>query len=145
MSIVNLIAAAAVIPGPPQVLVQFNAMNSFCSNAGDVDAGVRFNNDGTVDVEQGCGPFVFDQNFLSIGGFAGAADAFEIMLSVDAFTGPNGGAAIDTWLALTSGRTWTFSDFMVFDQGDWQIQVREVLNVSNIDSEIYAWEVEDGS
>jgi hypothetical protein len=67
------------------------------------------------------------------------------MLSVNAFSGPNGGAAIDTWLALTSGRFWTFSDFMVFDMGDWQIQVREVAVPANIDSEEYSWQVEDGS
>lgn len=145
MSIVQLMAVAAVIPGPPQVLAQFGPMSSFCSNAGAVNAGVRFNNDGTVDIQFACGGFSFDQNFLSIGGFGGAADDFEIMLTVDAFSGPTGGDSIDTFLPLTSGRSWTWDDFMVFDMGDWEITVREVANTSNSDTEIYAWQVEDGS
>lgn len=137
---------AAVVQGPPQVLVQFGAMSSFCSNAGSVEAGVRFNNDGTCDVRgQGCGPFSFFQNFLSVGGFGGAADDFEVMLSVTMFTGPTSGDALDTWLALTSGRSWSWDGFMEFNMGDWQCQVREVADVSNIDSEQYTWDVEDGS
>lgn len=145
MSIVQLMAVAAVIPGPPQVLVQFNSMSSFCSNAGNVEAGVRFNNDGSVEIRgQGCGPFQFDQNYLSIGGGT-EGDAFEIMLSVNMFSDPTGGEALDTWLPLTSSKEWTWDGFSEFNDGDWQVQVREVLNISNIDSEAYVWSVEDGS
>jgi len=133
------------VTGELGVLVIFGPMFSFCSNAGVVNSGVRFNNDGTVDIADNCGPLTFDQNFLSVGGFGGAADDFEIMLSVDAFTGPNGGDVIDTWLALTSGRTWTWDDVMVFDQGDWLLQVREVAVPSNNNSALYEWQVEDGS
>ena len=133
------------IQGTPAVLVSFFAMSSFCSNAGAVNAGVRFNNDGTVDVEDNCGGFSFDQNFLSVGGFAGAADDFEILLTVNSFSGPTGGDAIDTFLPLTSTRTWTWDDFATFDMGDWGITVRETLNVSNTDSANYDWAVEDGS
>lgn len=144
MSAIQLMHRA--VKGDPGVQPQFNPMSSFCSNAGNVDAGVRFNNDGTVDIEgQGCGPFQFDQNFLTVGGFAGAADDFEVMLSVNAFTGPDAGDSIDTWLALTSNRTWTWSGFNEFNMGDWQIQVREVAVPANIDSEEYSWQVEDGS
>lgn len=144
MSIVSLLAVAAVIPGPPQVLVQFGPMSSFCSSAGSSNAGVRFNNDGSVDVQSNCGAFSFDQNYLSIGGGT-EGDDFEIMLSVDAFTGPTGGDSIDTWLPLTSNRSWTWTGFNEFNMGDWQIQVREVANISNNDSEIYGWQIEDGS
>jgi hypothetical protein len=121
-------------------------MGSFCSNAGAVIAGVRFNNDGTIDIRgQGCGPFAFDQNFLTVGGFAGAADDFEILLTVNAFSGPTGGDSIDTFLPLTSGRSWTWDDFMVFDMGDWGITVREVADTGNTDTDEYSWAVEDGS
>lgn len=143
MSAIQLMHRA--MKGDPGVQPQFNAMFSFCSDPGTVNAGVRFNNNGTVDIQDNCGPFSFDQNFLTVGGFAGAADDFEIMLSVAMFTGPTGGDAIDTFLPLTSNRSWTWSSPGTFDMGDWLIQVREVAVPANSDSEEYNWQVEDGS
>ena len=143
MSAIQLMNRA--VKGVPAVIVSFFPMSSFCSNPGSVNAGVRFNNDGTIEIRDNCGGYTFDQNFLSVGGFAGAADDFEILLTVNSFTGPDSGAAIDTWLALTSNRFWSWTGFATFDSGDWGITVREVLNVSNIDSADYEWDVEDGS
>jgi len=133
------------VKGVPPVTVSFFPMSAFCSNPGAVSVGVRFNNDGTVDVRDNCGAYTFDQNFLSVGGFGGAADDFEILLTNNVGSPPNGGAALDTWLALTSNRFWQWDDAFTFDMGDWGITVREVLNVGNTDSADFEWDVEDGS
>lgn len=125
------------------IIVSFNSMFSFCSSPANSNAGVRFNNDGTVEIQDSCGGFSFDQNYLSVGGGT-EGDDFEIMCEPN-FQNPNSGDAINTWLPLTSNRQWVYQGFNEFNSDDWTITVREVLNVSNNDFADYDWEIEDGS
>ena len=132
--------------GAGQVLVVFNSMSTFCTSPASQNAGVRFNNDGTIDLKQNCsGVFTFDQNFLSVGGFAGAADDFEIRCTPDAGANPTSGDSTGVFLPLTSTRSWSWSGFGDFEFASWIMLVREVADTGNFDQEDYDWDVEDGS
>jgi hypothetical protein len=121
-------------------------MFTFCTSPAGQNAGVRFNNDGTVDVKAGCSSvFTFEQNFLSVGGFAGAADDFEIRCDPDIGLTPTSGDSTGVWLPLTSNRSWSWVGFGDFDLGSWLMSVREVADVGNFDAEDYDFEIEDGS
>lgn len=138
--------AGIMAPSGATVLVQFNPMSTFCSSPASQNAGVRFNNNGTVDVKEGCSSvFTFEQNFLSVGGFAGAADAFEIRNDPDIGATPTSGDSTGVWLPLTSTRSWSWAGFNDFDFGSWLISVREVADVGNFDAEDYDFDIEDGS
>jgi hypothetical protein len=140
--------AGIMAPSGSTVLVSFFAMNTFCSSPASQAAGVRFNNDGTVDVRgAGCsGVFTFEQNFLSVGGFAGAADDFEIRCAPEIGLEPTSGDSIDVFLPLTSNRSWSWNGFGDFDSGSWVMFVREIADPSgNFDFADYDFDIEDGS
>lgn len=132
------------VKGVPAITVTIINSFAFCTSAGSSNVGIRLNNDGTLDTQDNCGSFSFDQNYLSVGG-GSEGDAFEVMCSVDSFTGPNGGLAIDTWFALTSSRQWNWTGFNEFNNGIWRIDVREIAAPGNNGDAVFDWEVEDGS
>ena len=126
-------------------IVSISNMFAFCSNPGFVDVGVRALRDGTIQVEDNCGGFAFDQNYLTSGlPDATIGDNYEVMMTLLGGTPPTAGS-LGIWQQINVTRSWTFSEPATFDAGVWRMEIREIAVPANTDLANFDWNTEDGS
>ena len=135
----------AVAPSSPVVSV--SNTNAFCSDPSFVDVAIRFLRDGTIDVQDNCSGFTYDQDYVTSGlPDATIGDDYEVMVTnTGGGTPPTGGPGLGIWLTINVSRTFDFSDIAAFENGTWTFQIREIADTGNTDTAEFDWDTEDGS
>ena len=131
--------------GSSSPVVSVAPTSAFCSNDTIVNVGIRVNRDGTIDVQDNCSGYAYDQDWVTSGlPDATIGDDYEVRLTVNT-TAPTSGPTTGAWHTISSTRTWAWSSAATFDSGDWTIEIREIADTGNTDQADFEWDVEDGS